>query len=97
MKIEIRLFARLREKLPPGSPRGRCQLEIAEAVTITDVLARLGIPRAGARIVLVNGEQTRDFDRALRDGDVLSVFPPLAGGGGLPVSVSRREAPAGPA
>jgi molybdopterin converting factor small subunit len=30
--------------------------------------------------VLVNGEHDRNFARVLHDGDVLSIFPPVAGG-----------------
>ena len=80
MQIELRLFATLRKKLPPGSPRGRCALDLSDEVTIGDVLDRMEIPRASAQIILVNGEHDRDFGRMLRDGDVVSVFPPVAGG-----------------
>lgn len=80
MTIELRLFASLRKQLPPGSPRGHCQVELAEGTTIGELLARFDIPRASAQMVLVNGDQDRDFDRVLHDGDVLSIFPPVAGG-----------------
>ncbi|HXQ22281.1 MAG TPA: MoaD/ThiS family protein [Candidatus Acidoferrales bacterium] len=80
MKIELRLFANLRKQLPLGSPRGRCELEVPDGTTIGEVLARLTIPQASAHLILVNGDHDRDFDRTLRDGDVLSVFPPVAGG-----------------
>ena len=80
MKIELRLFASLRKKLPPGSPRGKCDLELADGATIDEVLAHMGIPHASAQMVLLNGEHDRDFSRVLRDGDVLSIFPPVAGG-----------------
>jgi len=80
MTIELRLFASLRKQLPPGSPRGKCALELRDGSTIGDVLQRMGIPHPSAQMILVNGEHDRDFDRVLRDGDVLSVFPPVAGG-----------------
>jgi molybdopterin converting factor small subunit len=80
VKIELRLFASLRKKLPPGSPRGKCTLELPAGSTIGGVLTRMDIPRASAQMVLVNGDHDRDFDRMLRDGDVLSIFPPVAGG-----------------
>ncbi len=80
MRIELRLFASLRKKLPPGSPRGKCDLELPENATIAAVLTRMDIPAASAQMVLVNGEHDRDFDRPLQDGDVLSIFPPVAGG-----------------
>lgn len=80
MHIELRLFAGLRKKLPPGSPRGKCFLDLPEGTTIGTLLARMDIAQASAQIVLLNGEHDRDFDRRLQDGDVLSVFPPVAGG-----------------
>jgi molybdopterin converting factor small subunit len=80
MTIELRLFASLRKHLPPGSPRGKCTLELPDGTPVGAVLARMHIPFASAHMVLVNGEHDRDFERVLRDGDVLSVFPPVAGG-----------------
>ena len=80
MNVELRLFASLRKKLPPGSPRGKCDLKVPDGTTIGQVLERMDIPRASAQMVLVNGDHDRGFDRVLQDGDVLSVFPPVAGG-----------------
>ncbi len=80
MRIELRLFASLRKQLPPGSPRGKCTLDLPAGSTIGDVLQRMHIPRASAQMVLVNGDHDRDFDRVLHDADVLSIFPPVAGG-----------------
>ncbi|MFQ5666692.1 MAG: MoaD/ThiS family protein [Candidatus Binatia bacterium] len=80
MKIELRLFASLRKKLPPGSPRGKCTLELPNGATVDHVLVRMGIPHEGAQMILVNGDHDRDFHRTLSDGDILSIFPPVAGG-----------------
>ncbi len=80
VQIEVRLFASLRKQLPPGSPRGKCTLNLPAGRTIGEVLEHLRIPRASAQMILVNGDHDRDFDRVLHDADVLSVFPPVAGG-----------------
>lgn len=82
MRITLRLFASLRKHLPPGSPRTHCELELADGATLHDVLRTLSIPREMAQMVLVNGEQDDDrhFGRVLNDGDVVSIFPPVAGG-----------------
>jgi molybdopterin converting factor small subunit len=80
MMVELRLFASLRKHLPPGAPRGKCSLELPDGTTVGAVLERMNIPFASAHMRLVNGEHDRDFARALHDGDVLSVFPPVAGG-----------------
>jgi molybdopterin converting factor small subunit len=80
MTIELRLFASLRKKLPAGSPRGKCSLDLPEGTTFAQLLERMQIPAKSAQMVLFNGEQDKSLDRVLRDGDVVSVFPPLAGG-----------------
>jgi molybdopterin converting factor small subunit len=80
MRIELRLFASLRKLLPPGSPRGHCTLDLPEGTTLGGMLAQMRIARARAQMVLINGEHDRNFRRPLRDGDVVSVFPPVAGG-----------------
>jgi molybdopterin converting factor small subunit len=80
MQITLKLFASLRKKLPPGSPRGQCDLDLPPGTTIAGVLERMDIPHASAQMLLLNGEQERNFDRALAEGDVVSIFPPVAGG-----------------
>ena len=44
-----------------------------------DVLRSLGVPEDKPRILLVNGRHA-NAAQALCEGDVLSVFPPVAGG-----------------
>jgi len=79
LKIEVRLFADLVRFLPPGSRQNPATLEIEKGVTVDDVLNRLGISSKITNIVMVNGVHG---GRAmpLKDGDVVSVFLPLAGG-----------------
>ncbi len=80
MHIEVKLFANLRKKLPPGSSGTKAQLTLADGATIQNLIDLLTIPVELAQMVLVNGEQTREFDRQLADGDTVSIFPPVAGG-----------------
>ncbi len=56
-------------------------LEIAEGCTIDDVVRLLGIPGDLARVVLVNGREPAPGGR-LGPGDVITIYPPLAGGRG---------------
>jgi len=46
---------------------------------VKDVLTRLSLPAEVPKILLVNGVKSGD-ETTLKDGDVLSVFPPLGGG-----------------
>lgn len=82
MRVDVKLFASLRKKLPPssGRPAGKGTIELPDAATLADLIRHLDIPPDLAQMVLVNGEQTREFGRALTDGDQISIFPPVAGG-----------------
>ncbi|OGG50166.1 MAG: hypothetical protein A3F84_11960 [Candidatus Handelsmanbacteria bacterium RIFCSPLOWO2_12_FULL_64_10] len=81
MDIEVRLFATLAKYLPPGSDGRQAWLTVAEGTTAGEVLDRLGIPRQGAKLIFIDSVH-RKSDTALRSGNVLSVFPPIAGGQG---------------
>jgi molybdopterin converting factor small subunit len=79
MEIEVKLFATLRDYLPKGSDRFSCKVEIEESVRVQDILSRLKIPEEMPKIILVNGVHGKK-EQILKDGDVLSIFPPVAGG-----------------
>ena len=79
MKVEVRLFATFAAFLPPHSVAGAAAIEVGEGTTVAGLAEHLGIPAAVSRITLVNGEDA-DPDRRLASGDVVAVFPPLAGG-----------------
>jgi molybdopterin converting factor small subunit len=83
VRIEVRLFANLAAFLPPHGHDGVAELEIPDGSTVTEVTHRLGIPHDLARVVLVNGRDA-DSEARLAPRDVVTIFPPLAGG-----SVSR--------
>ncbi len=80
MRVEVRLFATLAAFLPPGGRDGAAELEIPDGSTVTEVTSRLGIPPDLARVVLVNGRDIGS-EAALTPRDVVTIFPPLAGGG----------------
>jgi molybdopterin converting factor small subunit len=77
--VEVRLFATLSQFLPPGSTAGTAMVDVPEGATIADVTHRLGIPPGFDRVVLLNGTDV-ESDARLHGGDVIDIFPPLAGG-----------------
>ncbi len=79
MRVDVQLHATLASFLPPGSRDGIATLELAADATVAQLIEHLGIPGNLSRIVLVNGHDVEDHAR-LRAGDVVDVFPPLAGG-----------------
>jgi molybdopterin converting factor small subunit len=79
MEIEVKLFATLREYLPKGSSRFSCKMEVDGSTRIHDILSRLKLPEEIPKIILVNGVHGKK-EQILKDGDVVSIFPPVAGG-----------------
>jgi molybdopterin converting factor small subunit len=81
VKVEVRLFATLASFLPAHGRAGVAELELPEGSTVTEVTRCLGIPPDLARVVLVNGRDIGPEAR-LAARDVVTIFPPLAGGAG---------------
>lgn len=79
MRVEVRLFATLALFLPAGGRDGSAVLDVPDSSTVSDLVTRLGIPGDLERVTLVNGDDARP-ERPLRPGDIVTVFPPLAGG-----------------
>ncbi len=79
MEIEVKLFATLRDYLPKGSSQFSVKMKMEESSRVQDILTQLKIPEEMPKIILVNGVHGKK-DQVLKDGDVVSVFPPVAGG-----------------
>ena len=72
--IEVRLFATFREG------RGKIVYLKPEQVNCAqDVLDVLEIPAEEVAIFLINGFHSK-FEDAVKDQDVLAIFPPVGGG-----------------
>ena len=72
--IEVRLFATLRE--------GRGKILMLEPENFPDagsIIAHLNIPAEEVAILLINGFHKKPID-AVKDGDVVALFPPVGGG-----------------
>ena len=84
MQITFKLYASLTEHLPPERRVGnQMPLEVAEGATIADVIAPFNLPMKLVHLVLINGVFVPPEQRAtrtLQEGDVLAIWPPIAGG-----------------
>lgn len=84
MKITLKLFASLAAHLPPESRSSHTvDLNVDAGTTVLDVIRRQGIPEVLCAIVLIDGEWVERSDRARRtlsEGQVLAIWPPVAGG-----------------
>lgn len=83
MRITLKLYAMLTEYLPPGAEKNICQLDLAEGTSVEQVVKQLKLPRDLVHLVLVNGVYVAPeqlTDTPLKEGDVLAIWPPVAGG-----------------
>lgn len=84
MRITFKLFASLSVHLPPQAAGGNeIQIDVPEGATILEVIEPYQLPMKLVHLVLVNGVYVAPDDRAthrLVDGDVLAIWPPIAGG-----------------
>ncbi|MBO6017468.1 MAG: MoaD/ThiS family protein [Oscillospiraceae bacterium] len=72
--IEVRFFATLR------NGRGKItEIPAEEAPTAGDILRRFDIPAEEVAILLINGFHSKPED-PVKDGDIISLFPPVGGG-----------------
>jgi sulfur-carrier protein len=84
MKITLKLFATLTDYLPESSRYTNIvELEVAQGTTIQKIIESHRLPLKLVHLVLVNGkyiEPELRADHALAQGDVLAIWPPIAGG-----------------
>jgi sulfur-carrier protein len=83
MKVEVSLYGTLVQYLPKGAQGRTAIMDCPDGATVGQVIGRLGIPKPHPAMLLVNGIHT-DPDTQLQEGDLLALFPPLAGGAGYP-------------
>jgi len=88
IEVEVQLFANLADYLPAGARGGAARLALPLGATLDLLLRRLAIPADLPRVLLLNGRDARPDER-LTSGDVVTVLPPLAGGG--PPAGTRRR------
>lgn len=84
MKITLKLFAALTDYLPERA-RGDNQMacDVAQNASVAQVLDSCNLPEKLVHLVLVNGHYIAPQQRAthaLQEGDVLAIWPPIAGG-----------------
>jgi len=84
MHITFKLFASLTDYLPAQARRSnQVALEVSPQASISQIIEPFGLPPNMVHLVLVNGKYIRPEDRmstTLVDGDVLAIWPPIAGG-----------------
>ncbi len=84
INIELRMFMTFKQYLPEGSLEGKAKMSLDDGATFGDILKILSIPVELPKIVIINGIIQGISDeinaRILKEGDIVSIFPPVGGG-----------------
>lgn len=84
MKVTLKLYASLTQCLPLERRTSNfVELEVPEGSTINQVVEPFNLPPKSVHLVLINGTYIPQEERAARPlqaGDVLAIWPPIAGG-----------------
>src|SRR5574337_619298 len=70
----FRFYEELNDFLPPERRKQEISVRCARAATTKHMIEALGVPHTEVELVLVNGESV-GFERILRDGDRVAVYP----------------------
>jgi len=82
-KATIKLFASLSEFLPAGAKYNAVEVCLDNGTTIGSALTDMRVPEGLCHLVLLNGifiPPSQRHSTAIGEGDVVSVWPPVAGG-----------------
>ena len=82
MKIELKLFASLKE-CQPQAKGGILNIEVADGTTPRDLIDQYNIPMESVHLLLINGTYVAPDQSdgvTLQEGDVVAMWPPIAGG-----------------
>ncbi len=84
MQITFKLYASLGDYLPADKRQGNAMaLTVPEGASIAQVVEPFNLPMKLVHLVLVNGVFVPPEERGSRqlvEGDVLAIWPPIAGG-----------------
>lgn len=73
-QAHFRFYEELNDFLPPERRKVEFIHEFERRASIKDMIEALGVPHPEVELILVNGESV-GFDRIVRDGDRVSVYP----------------------
>ncbi len=82
--ITFKLYASLTDYLPAAHrTQNQMPLRVGQHATIAQIIEPFALPMKLVHLVLINGHYVAPADRAARtlvQGDVLAIWPPIAGG-----------------
>jgi len=81
--VTVKLYASLSEFLPAGARDNKTEINVDEAESISAIIQRFNLPPKLVHLVMVDGVYINPEDRPTRKllpGEVLAIWPPVAGG-----------------
>lgn len=79
MALRVEVGSYLRKYLTEYDPEKGLELKLKAEKTAGQIIDELGIPPSEVSIIMVNRKAARS-DQALKDGDLLGLFPVALGG-----------------
>lgn len=79
MKIYVKVYATLRRYVPGYDPSRGLELELEEGSNVGEIIRKLNLPPEEVKTVFVNAT-LRNFSYPLKEGDLVGIFSPIAGG-----------------
>ena len=84
MEIELKLFMMFKKYGPPNQVDGRSRMQVEPGTRFIDILNTINMPIEEDKIIVINGISHKQCDAvnelAIKDGDIVAIFPPIAGG-----------------
>ena len=83
VELQVKLYGMLRQHRPEtagGAPHHPFSVIVDAPVTVADVLVQLKIPGDLVMVTAVNEQTIDTLHTLLQAGDLVSFFPPVAGG-----------------
>jgi sulfur-carrier protein len=83
MRVTLKLYATLSDRLPPGTQQNALILDVPEETTPAQLIEQHKLPLEMVHLVLRNGVYLNKDERSrtsLKENDILAIWPPIAGG-----------------
>jgi len=83
VRVTVKLYASLSDYLPKDARDWRLDLDVGGGASLAQVIEMLHLPPARVHLALLNGVYIGPECRsstAVADGDVVALWPPVAGG-----------------
>jgi sulfur carrier protein ThiS len=79
MRIKVRLFGTLGNKIPDHDPIEGLQVDVPEGADIIMLLNQLHIDQSKVGFISIDGRLTK-LNKKIKEGDSIRVFRPIFGG-----------------